>query len=102
MAKKYDLRILSGVVIDGEILAPGAVAEGVDEKLARDLLARGKVVLASIDDGADPAENDGSVSAAAKPAKPAKAAKAAPADALASGAEPEPDAGEDDSEPDAS
>lgn len=73
--KAHDLKVVSGISIDGKIYAPGAVALAVPEKLARDLLGRGKVVLATADD----------VKAAAKAEKGA-AAKAEAEDAAAAAA----------------
>lgn len=66
MAEKFNLKVVSGVSIAGVIHAPGAVALGVPEKLARQLLARGRVELATAEDVA---------AAAPKPEKKPKAAK---------------------------
>ena len=65
MEKTYQLKLTSAVSIDGEIKIAGAVIE-VGERVARDLLQRGKAVP---DDTAPPAE------VPEVPAKPAKAAK---------------------------
>lgn len=71
--KAHDLKVVSGVSIDGKIYAPGAVALGVADRLARELLGRGKVELATPDD----------VKSAAKAEKAAAAKADADADAAA-------------------
>lgn len=45
MAKTYNLRITSGVVIAGNPVAAGAIVGDVDERLARRLLTAGKAEL---------------------------------------------------------
>lgn len=45
--EKYNLKVTSGIAIGGVIYAPGSVARDVPEKLARELLSRGKVDLAT-------------------------------------------------------
>ena len=69
----HDLKIVSGVSMDGKIYAPGKIALAVPDKLARDLLARGKAELASVDDF-KPAAKGKAAPAAAEP-KPAPADK---------------------------
>lgn len=83
---EFHLRIVSGAVIDGAPRAPGFVALGVAEKLARQLLERGKAVLATdaeveIAGGAPIAEpGDDAEVEAKKPGKPRKAAEKPAAD----------------------
>lgn len=74
----HDLKIVSGVSIGGKIFAPGKVALAVPEKLARDLLQRGKAELASDDDVKAAAKAE---KAAAKAAADAEAEAKAKADA---------------------
>lgn len=55
--KTYTLKITSAVGIDGEIIRPGALVE-VSESEAKNLLHRGKAVVATEADGA-PAQDAG-------------------------------------------
>lgn len=75
--KTIGLKITSAVVIDGAIRKAGAIVL-VAEQFAKDLLSRGKAVLATEEDAADgievfgDIEVEGELTPAAKPAADAK------------------------------
>lgn len=76
----HDLKIVSGVSIGGKIYAPGSVALAVNDKLARELLSRGKAELATPDDVKTAAKVEKAAAAKAEPdAEAATKAKAAAA-----------------------
>lgn len=51
--KSYFLKLTSAIVIDGKIVTRGAIVE-VNEREAKNFLARGKAVLATVEDGIEP------------------------------------------------
>lgn len=77
--KQFQLKITSAVAIDGEIKVPGSIVT-VDERTARDLLAREKAVA---DDSAVQAEAQAEEAEAEAEAPAAEAPAAAPAPAKA-------------------
>lgn len=72
-AKQIELEIVSAIVLDGQIVSPGAVIKANDRE-ARNLLQRGKAVLATADDADETEGDEGDQKASAEP-KP-KTAKA--------------------------
>jgi crotonobetainyl-CoA:carnitine CoA-transferase CaiB-like acyl-CoA transferase len=52
-AKKFFLKIVSSVAMNGEIICAGSIVE-VDELVAKNLIARGKAELATEDDAPTP------------------------------------------------
>lgn len=75
----FNLKITSAVVIDGEIATAGKIVFDVEENLAKNLLSRGKAVVATEAD-APSAAPEPAAQIDAKPAKGGKA-KATEADA---------------------
>jgi hypothetical protein len=55
MGKSFVLKLTSAIAVDGEVVAAGGLVE-VDEPTAKNLLHRGKAVLATAEDGV---EDDG-------------------------------------------
>lgn len=55
--KSYVLKLTSAVAIDGAIMRAGGLVE-VSEAEAKNLLHRGKAVLATIEDGVDQQEDE--------------------------------------------
>lgn len=52
MGKSFVLKLTSAIAVDGEVVAAGGLVE-VDEPTAKNLLHRGKAVLATAEDGVD-------------------------------------------------
>lgn len=77
MANTYTLKIVSGVAIAGVVYGPGAIAPDVPEKLARELLGRGKAELATAEDVGLPDEPAPEPAPAKKPTKKPNAAEEA-------------------------
>ncbi len=52
MGKSFVLKLTSAIAVDGDVVAAGGLVE-VDEATAKNLLHRGKAVLATAEDGVD-------------------------------------------------
>lgn len=57
MAKSYVLKLTSAVAVDGAICKAGSLVE-LSEVEAKNLLARGKGVLATVDDGVEEEQSE--------------------------------------------
>lgn len=57
MAKSYVLKLTSAIAVDGAICKAGSLVE-LSELEAKNLLARGKGVLATIEDGAEEEQHE--------------------------------------------
>jgi hypothetical protein len=78
MAKNFDLEVKSAFMLDGKMRVPGKTVEGVSERMARDLLRRGKAVLL---EGELPADESGPVSTTGKGGKKGSGNRSKGADA---------------------
>lgn len=65
-SKSFVLKLSSAIAIDGEVVSAGNLVE-VDEPTAKNLLHRGKAVLATAEDGVDFENDDNDLSKLKKP-----------------------------------